>query len=315
MFFGPQTMGGELAILGTDPKMLVCVTHECPHSVPRGDQEFEDVTVANLFSKTDLAKFLNVWMGHPEIVSRGAQKNFANFADTIGKEWDRQPDAFNEAYFHEAIAKVIVFREAEALVSKQPWYQGGYRANVVAYAIAKIGHDAAALGKSVDFERIWREQKVAPALLKALEVAATEVNDVITSTDGNVTEWAKQPACWTRVSELHVTWPAVWLRELVGQDQVQARRRDAVKDQKMLNGIQAQTAVVKAGGELWTSVRKWAIEKRLISEMESGILGVAASVPDKIPSEKQSLIAIATLQRLHTEGCQIGLDVLAGVTV
>lgn len=274
-----------------------------------------DYPKRQVFSKTDLAKFLNVWMGHPEIVSRGAQKNFANFADTIGKEWDRQPDAFNEAYFHEAIAKVIVFRETEALVSKQPWYQGGYRANVVAYAIAKIGHDAAALGKSVDFERIWREQKVSPTLLKALEVAATAVNDVITSTDGNVTEWAKQPACWTRVSELHVTWPAAWLRELVGQDQVQARRRDAVKDQKMLNGIQAQTAVVKAGGDVWTSVRKWALEKRLISEMESGILSVAASVPDKIPSEKQSLIAIATLQRLHTEGCQIGLDVLAEATV
>lgn len=274
-----------------------------------------DYPKRQVFSKTDLAKFLNVWLGHPDTVSRGAQKNFASFAETIGKEWERQPDAFNETYFREAIAKAIVFHETEDLVSKQSWYQGGYRANIVAYAIAKIAHDVGAVDKSVDFERIWREQKVSPALLKALEISATKVNEVIINTDGNVTEWAKQPACWTRVAELRVSWPPAWLRELVGQEQIQARRRAAVNDQKMLNGIQAQTAVVKAGGQMWQSVRKWGMEKRLISPTESDILNVAASVPDKIPSEKQSLIAIATLERLHAEGCQIGLEILNEVTI
>ena len=41
-------------------------------------------------------------------------------------------------YFREAVTKAIVFRAVERLVSEQPWYQGGYRANVVAYAIAKL---------------------------------------------------------------------------------------------------------------------------------------------------------------------------------
>jgi len=49
-------------------------------------------------------------------------------------------------YFREAVAKAIVFRSVERLVSGQPWYQGGYRAYVVAYTIAKIantvGHGA-----------------------------------------------------------------------------------------------------------------------------------------------------------------------------
>jgi hypothetical protein len=263
-----------------------------------------------VFSKTDLAKFLNTWLGQPHIVSRGAQKNFASFAETIGKEWDRQSDAFNEEYFHEVVAKAIVFRETEELVSKQSWYQGGYRANVVAYAIAKIAHDVAALEKGIDFERIWREQKVSPAFLKALVVAATYVNQVITGTEGNVTEWAKQPACWTRVAELSIAWPASWLNELVGEDYIRARRRSAVKDQKILNGIEAQTAVVRAGGAVWKSVGKWAGEKALISPTELDILNVAASVPMKIPSEKQSLVVIAVLRRLHGQGCQIGLDVL-----
>jgi AIPR protein/abortive infection phage resistance-like protein len=271
-----------------------------------------DYPKRQVFSKTDLAKFMNTWLGQPHIVSRGAQKNFASFAETIGKEWERQPDSFNEVYFHELVAKAIVFRATEELVSEQSWYQGGYRANIVAYAIAKLAHDVAAMGKSVDFERIWREQKVSPGLLKALLVAATNVNEVITDTTGNVTEWAKQPACWTRVSELRITWPNVWLQELIGQDKVQANRRAAVQDQRMLNGIQAQTAVVNAGGDLWRSLRQWGTEERLISPTEAEILAVAASVPIKIPSEKQSLVVVAILQRLHAEGCQIGLDVLRG---
>mgnify|MGYP001563575361 CR=1 FL=1 len=33
-----------------------------------------------LIEKTDLAKYLNVWECHPDVVSKGAQKNFAQYA-------------------------------------------------------------------------------------------------------------------------------------------------------------------------------------------------------------------------------------------
>ena len=97
-----------------------------------------------VFTKTDLAKFLNVWREKPDTVSKGAQKNFADFASFIGDEWDKiRSDDFNEMYYREAVAKVIVFRSVEQLVTEQPWYQGGYRANVVAHTIAKLAHDVA----------------------------------------------------------------------------------------------------------------------------------------------------------------------------
>ena len=37
-----------------------------------------------MFTKTDLAKFLNVWRDKPDVVSKGAQKNFADFASFVG---------------------------------------------------------------------------------------------------------------------------------------------------------------------------------------------------------------------------------------
>lgn len=266
---------------------------------------------AQLFSKTDLAKFLNLWRGHPDMVSKGAQKNFVDFAKDIGKEWAKQPDDFNEDFYRHAIAKAIAFRATEKLVTEQPWYEGGYRANIVAYAIAKLAHDVAASELSVDFNAIWKKQRVSDAMKEALTVVATEVRKVITnpqSNISNVTEWAKQQACWARVMSLKIDWPAEWLEELIGKAEINAQKQSAVKDQRVLNGIEAQTMVFNAGGAFWREVIGWAQSRDLLSPKESGILNTAAVIPAKIPSELQSIKTLEILRRLHAEGCQLGRE-------
>ena len=266
-----------------------------------------------VFSKTDLAKFLNVWRKKPDTVSRGAQKNFADFASFIGDEWNRRSDDFNEMYYRETVAKVIVFKSVEQLVTEQPWYQGGYRANVVAYTIAKLAHDVDQRGESINFDRIWRAQGISPRLREALTIGAEAVHEVIVdSPEGkrNVTEWAKQQACWSRVMGVDVEWPEALKLELVGSAERMEVKRTAVKDQQMLNGIEVQMIVVQAGSALWSDVKEWGMSKGLLSPDDRGILDVARSVPAKVPSEKQSLRAIEILQRLHEEGCQLGIDVI-----
>ena len=264
-----------------------------------------------MFTKTDLAKFLNVWRDKPDVVSKGAQKNFADFASSVGREWNRHSDGFNEVYYREAIAKAIVFRSVERLVTEQTWYQGGYRANVVAYAISKLAHDVAQRGGSINFERVWRAQGVSPGLRDALVVSAKAVHDVIVNPPAgmrNVTEWAKQQACWHRVMSLQVAWPESLETELISSAERDEVKRTAVKDQKMLNGIEAQTVVVQAGPALWSDVKVWGMSKGLLSPDDQGILDVAISIPDKVPSEKQSLRIIEILRRLRNEGCQLEVD-------
>ncbi len=266
-----------------------------------------------MFTKTDLAKFLNVWRDKPDIVSRGAQKNFADFASFIGGEWNKRPNDFNEMYYREAIAKAIVFRAVERLVTEQSWYQGGYRANVVAYAISKLAFDVAQRDGSINFERVWQAQGVSPGLRDALVVSAKAVHDVIVDPpEGmrNVTEWAKQQACWHRVMTLHVTWPEALDSELVSSVERSEVKRAAVKDQRLLNGIEAQTRVVQAGSALWREVKVWGMSRALLSAADQGILDVAISIPAKVPSEKQSVRTIEILQRLHEEGCQLGTEVI-----
>ena len=263
-----------------------------------------------VFSKTDLAKFLNVWQGQPHLVSQGAQKNFASFAREIGREWDRSADHFNEMYYRHAIAKAIVFHEVEKLVSQQPWYRTGSRSHVVAYAIAKLAHDLEQQATLLDFERIWRSQAISTVLREALTISAKAADEVIFDQPTTISgEWAKQQACWSRVASLKIDWPDALKDEVVTEAEQQQDQKWAARDQKILNGIQAQTAAVNAGPELWRDVLAWGLNKNLLSPDDIGIFEVAASIPDKIPTERQSQRIIETLKRLHDEGCQIGLDV------
>lgn len=264
-----------------------------------------------MFDKTGLAKFLMLWEGHPDVVSRGAQKNFAEFAGLVGDHWTRDADTFNELYYRHAIAKAIVFRATETLVTEQPWYEGGYRANIVAYAIAKLAHDAALRRMAVDLESIWQKQAISAAMRTALVASAQQANAVLLDTPStvrNVTEWAKQGACWRRMQDAHVPWPSAWLAELLPAGERVDAMRAAAREQRMLNGIEAQAAVLKAGGQLWRDVREWGASRRLLTPTELSVLEVAAAIPNKVPSEKQSLTAIKALDRLRAEGCQLSLD-------
>jgi len=264
-----------------------------------------------MFTKTDLAKFLMLWRGKPDVVSQGAQKNFAEFASIIGDEWLEQPDTFNELFYRETIAKAIIFKTTEKLVSNQSWYEGGYRANIVAYAIAKLAHDATEKELAVDFESIWRNQAISSAMHESLEIVSRVVHDnLVTPPPGakNVTEWAKKQPCWKRIKEQKIKWPGQLFRELISIREQKNLQRSAKKDQRMLNNIESQAAVIKAGADFWREVKNWGTERSLLSPKEDGVLKVASNVPSKVPTEKQSIVILQTLKRLQDEGCQLNLN-------
>lgn len=263
---------------------------------------------AQLISKTDLAKYLNLWRGAPDTVSKGAQKNFAAFAAAVGREWSKQADDFNEEFYRQSVAKGIIFKATEALVTEQLWYQGGYRANVVAYAISKLAHDVETMGLAVDFDRVWKTQAIFEPMKQALGTASEQAHEVLTSPPSgisNVTEWAKQQACWARMKALKIDWPAEWQAELIGKDEQKAIKKSAAKDQKMLNGIEAQSAVVTAGNTFWGEIAEWGRRRKLLTPTEAGVLAVAASMPERIPTERQSVKAVEALRKLRAEGCTV----------
>jgi hypothetical protein len=263
-----------------------------------------------LFSKTDLAKYQNSWGQLPHVVSQGAQKNFAAFAGDVGKEWDRQSDQFNEEFYRDAIAKAILFKQTEKLVDKQPWYGGGYRANIVTYAIAKLAREIARAGETLDSDRIWRPQALTEGIREALEVTAKAAHDVLIDppTSGmNVTEWAKKELCWTRLSGTPLALPDSLRKDLKSHEAQRERKRDAVKKQKLTNDLEAQIKVYRAGAKIWSEVLEWGTSRKLLSADEISILGMATD-PTKLLSDRQSNRVLTALYRMQEEGCTITLE-------
>lgn len=274
----------------------------------RFDAEFPR---SQFLTKTDLAKFENTWACLPHIVSLGAQKNFAEFAKHIGKRWGTEGAAFDELWFRRMIAKTIIFRTTEKLVSGAEWYEGGYRANIVTYAIAKLVHDAEEREMVVDLDAVWRFQEASPDLKAALLVAAAEAQDVITHPpEGvrNFSEWAKKQACWKGLEDRELSYPEEVDRVLISPDLANERAREARADKAVETSVEAELEVHRLGAKFWAEARNWARERGLLSPRENGVLETCAAIPSKMPSDKQCAIAMSALKKLQDEGFSTGVS-------
>ncbi len=245
-----------------------------------------------LITKVDLAKYENAWRFKPNIVSQGAQKNFTAFSNYVQAEWVENPAQFNEEYYKRVIVKAMLFRRTEDLVSEQSWYQNGYRANIVAYTIAKFSHliQFEGTGDLFDFKACWARQTISSAAESQLTLIAGEVFNILIAPEAgfqNVTEWAKNGLCWTRVQALRI--PLLQeLAGLVGRDEDKHIKAQAAVDEVVKSGIEIQTAVINLGGDYWKKLQAWAMQRGALSPDEDSIVSVASAIPRKIPTDKQS---------------------------
>lgn len=262
-----------------------------------------------LLTKTDFAKVRNSWRGLPHIVSRGAQTNFMNFAEWIDTEWSNSDVGFNEKYFQESVALTILFKHTENIVTHQPWYEQGYRANIVTYSIALL-YELVKLqfpGKEVDMQIIWNRQSVPEAITNELvnitEVVFKTITDPKRETI-NVTQWCKREACWTKIKNNKISISKEIAKVLVDKTESQSAEKEARKDQKLISGVEAQTKVLEYGSENWKSVMEFVLVKKLITVEAEGFtaLKVAIQIPMKLPNSYQSIKLLELLDKAFSEG-------------
>lgn len=260
-----------------------------------------------VLTKTDLAKSENAWLELPQVVSRGAQKNFRAFADFISEEWKTRADDFNEGYFRAAVGRVILFRALQAIVTEQPWYSGGYRANVVTYAMSKLAQiiREQAPKETLDATAIWSRGGISSVLRDLLVVVAKAMHDVITDPPPgtqNVTEWAKRDLCWERASAVQIRLSDGVIAELVTKTEQAQASRAARAQQRVDSGIGAQVAVVALGQAYWVRSRTWARQRGFLSMEDERLLGLATDLAPRVPSDRESNRLLQLKARFELEG-------------
>lgn len=262
---------------------------------------------SKVITKTDLAKVRNTWGEMPHIVSKGAQTNFMKFAELIDEAWTANDSQFNERYFTESVALVILFKHLEALIPRQEWYEQGYRANIVTYSLALLHQLIRKQFKNMelDLQSIWQRQSVPESVTKALEQIAEQVFYRITDPNRptiNVTQWCKREGCWNSVQEINLILPAEFSSVLIGKTEVRAAEKEARKDQKVLSETEAQVKVLQYSADQWKKLSSFAMQKRMASPDESMALKYACQIPNKMPSGYQSQRLLALLDRALSEG-------------
>lgn len=270
------------------------------------DIEFPKI---QLFTKTDLAKFEFSAACQPHIVSRGSQKNFAEFAKEIGEAWVKSDTKYDELWYRRLISKALIFRWLEVEVPKQPWYEGGYRANIVTYSMAKVFYDANREKQELDLDAIWRRQSVPEALQRALLVAAAEAHDVITHPPSgvrNMSEWAKQQACWNGMKGRALNYGRDFESSLTLVEFSVTAKRDEKAKRAITDGINAQTEAVTLGADLWRDVLVRGRERKRLTPKDQQVLEVCASMPRRVPTDFQARHALNVLSLLRDQG--FGVD-------
>ena len=260
---------------------------------PAAAKKFEASFPRNqVITKTDAARYLVAWDQKPHVVSQGAQKNFVAFAQSVASKWEASDAQFNVAYFKELAAKAIFYNAVRAKVAKAEWYDKGYLANIVTYAMAKVAQEIQrSRSGAMNFPAIWQRQSVPDGVLTyAVEVA--QMCSLTLTAPGrpvqNVTEWAKREQCWEAVRAQNAPIPPEVRDWLLTAEAATEARRDAASTQRIDNGIEAQTAVFQIPTTEWASMQDFLSTNRLLSPSEQSVLGLMTGRRAGVPSEKQA---------------------------
>lgn len=250
------------------------------------------------FTKTDLAKFEETWVQSPHIVSLGAQKNFKNFMFRLKERGKFTPD---QKYFEHLVAKAIIFRSTEKIVSAQKY--GGYRANIVAYTIAWLSHKTA---QRIDLNAIWKKQEISSILQEAIVIVSKYAFEHICRTAGNanVTEWCKKILCWQRFKEVEINLSTEFHKELLN--------RKKVIDQGINRGISAPDKnedeiikfIVSVPSAIWYEMSSWAKQTDNLENWQRSLafsLGKMARHKHN-PSIKQARQGVRILEEANLVG-------------
>lgn len=260
-----------------------------------------------VIKKTDLAKVHNTWLGHPDVVSKGAQTNFVSFANYIDDQWQSNDAQFNERYYQSIVALMIMFDYLSAFIPKQFWYEGGYRANVITYSIA-LFHRLILKQypkRDLDLVLIWNKQDLPEAVKYALGVISEKVFTKITEPNRpviNVTQWCKRAGCWEGVQAMDIVLPPEIEDCLISDEDNKHQNKMAKKEQKVNNGIYAQTEVVKYPAEHWKRLSEFAVAHHLVSSSEVAALKIACQLPYKLPNPLQSKLLLELEIKAREEG-------------
>lgn len=262
-----------------------------------------------VITKTDLAKVECCFNLEPDTACKGAEKAFIAFAEWISKEWsnESQRAIYGDDWFKSAVARVIIFRAAEAAVSKAAWYEGGYRAQIVAYTCAKLANLALDQEGSggLDYVKVWGQQSAGEALERQIAKISETMARILQTpplAGQNVSEWAKQQGCRKKALETRVPVVNGFDNWLIASDDKRARKREQRITGQIDSGLNLVRQVLAHDARYWKSLRSFCRTKGILLFNDEKVLIPACQIPDMVPTDRQAARLLQLVERAVNAG-------------
>ncbi|WP_224485415.1 AIPR family protein [Robertkochia aurantiaca] len=254
------------------------------------------------FDKVQLAKLEKTWMLQPHVVSTGGQKNFSSFQLDIKEQGLQKVD---EKYFKELVAKLIIWKEAEKIVSRQGI--PGYRANIVTYTLASILKHTS---RRINLADIWEKQEISLAFENTVDAVAYKIRELITDTEYNVTEYCKKKVCWEKIQDnktIKDTIPTSLKKELINVAPP-TYTNTTTSPMIKVNEKDEQTIerVKQVESAIWKKLSRWGKQTGALQTWENGIcysVGKRLSYGNE-PTLKQAKNA----EKIYEKAKNLGFD-------
>ncbi|MGD6878409.1 AIPR family protein [Bacillus infantis] len=152
-----------------------------------------------VLTKVDLAKYFMSWEGYPHVSSKGGEEAFKKFMDLNKTFWSGSTqDKITLSVYQKLIGRAIIYQRVKEIVDEMKLR--GYKANVIYYTVAMIHH---LYGGQIDLVGVWEEQSLSDRWDDIVRTIADKTLFYLKESAGerNVTQWAKQEACWIQFKE------------------------------------------------------------------------------------------------------------------
>ena len=258
-----------------------------------------------IITKEKLAKYLNAVNLMPYFVSKGANKNIVEFANWLAAQMKKNNSVVNELFFKKCVCAAIIFEGVDNMVKKASWYQtGGYKLNIVPYTVAKI-FDMIPADKDFNWQGLWQSQTLSAAFLEQANMVARAVNTFICNSHGMiVTEYCKKKETWDAFRQVKIQLLPAFYMSLVSREESKEEERIALREEKEIEKISAEIAVVNLGSAYWQSLLNNPIATGELNSKDRSFLEFAVAIEStgRVPTSSQAKAILAVRKKLIDKG-------------
>ena len=227
--------------------------------------------------KEELAKYYTcAELCRPDIVSKGGEKCMSFFAEHIDKEFQNNPNNFNDQFFRKAISYAILFKATDKLVKDSEWFRSETYSKpyIVAYTISKIIASLPS-GYCLDFDKIWKKQELYDSLTSEIKKVAFLTNKFINGYSGNIREYCSKEDTWKKYKEYPISLNLKKDKDLCSLEYMEQENRVLKKEKKSSDDANLMVSVYECGGTYWTRLRDEGIAREILSSKEIDLLNLA----------------------------------------